>query len=111
MLGKPATQAKCFQNIQNISQEHFDVKEIHRNEIKLSTIGCMWTKQAKEIEMASEQTAIHQTQFENIPRIGKLPYGAKRGFIERKALLKKGFIEIEIEEEKTLKNCEIWSKF
>ena len=29
----------------------------------------------------------------NIPRIGKLPYGAKRGFIERKALLKKGFIE------------------
>ena len=24
----------------------------------------------------------------NIPRIGKLPYGAKRGFIERKALLK-----------------------
>ena len=30
----------------------------------------------------------------NIPRIGKLPYGAKRGFIERKALLKKGFIEI-----------------
>ena len=31
---------------------------------------------------------------ENIPRIGKLPYGAKRGFIERKALLKKGFIEI-----------------
>ena len=32
--------------------------------------------------------------LENIPRIGKLPYGAKRGFIERKALLKKGFIEI-----------------
>ena len=30
----------------------------------------------------------------NIPRIGKLPYGEKRGFIERKALLKKGFIEI-----------------
>ena len=30
----------------------------------------------------------------NIPRIGKLPYGAKRGFIERKAFLKKGFIEI-----------------
>ena len=36
---------------------------------------------------------------ENIPRIGKLPYGAKWGFIERKALLKerlywkKGFIE------------------
>ena len=35
----------------------------------------------------------------NIPRIGKLPYGAKRGFIERKALLKerlywkKGFTE------------------
>ena len=35
----------------------------------------------------------------NIPRIGKLPYGAKWGFIERKALLKerlywkKGFIE------------------
>ena len=24
----------------------------------------------------------------NIPRIGKLPYGAKRGFYERKALLK-----------------------
>ena len=32
--------------------------------------------------------------YVNIPRIGKLPYGAKRGFIERKALLKKGFIEI-----------------
>ena len=26
--------------------------------------------------------------FENIPRIGKLPYGAMRGFIERKAFLK-----------------------
>ena len=25
---------------------------------------------------------------QNIPKIGKLPYGAKRGFIERKALLK-----------------------
>ena len=24
----------------------------------------------------------------NIPRIGKLPYGAKRGFFERKVLLK-----------------------
>ena len=32
--------------------------------------------------------------IKNIPRIGKLPYGAKRGFIDRKALLKKGFIEI-----------------
>ena len=29
----------------------------------------------------------------NIARIANLPYGAKRGFIERKALLKKGFIE------------------
>ena len=36
------------------------------------------------------KTAI--TINENIPRIGKLPYGAKRGFIERKALLK--YIEI-----------------
>ena len=37
-------------------------------------------------------TCIHT----NIPRIGKLPYGAKRGFIDRKALLKKGFIEIKV---------------
>ena len=28
------------------------------------------------------------TKVRNIPRIGKLPYGAKRGFIERKGLLK-----------------------
>ena len=41
----------------------------------------------------------------NIPRIGKLPYGAKRGFIERKALLKKGFIEI-----KAFQNSENWQK-
>ena len=65
----------------------------------------------------------------NIPRIGKLPNGAKRGFIERRALLKerlygkKGFIEIrlywkkEFIERKALlkktlywKNCEIWWK-
>ena len=41
----------------------------------------------------------YQNGIVNIPRIGKLPYGAKWGFIERKALLKerlywkKGFIE------------------
>ena len=29
-------------------------------------------------------------KIKNIPRIGKLPYGAKRGFIERRALLKEG---------------------
>ena len=40
--------------------------------------------------------------IKNIPRIGKLPYGAKRGFIERKALLKKCEI---------WSNSEIWSKF
>ena len=40
-----------------------------------------------------------KSEFKNIPRIGKLPYGAKRGFMERKGLLKerlhlkKGFIE------------------
>ena len=34
-----------------------------------------------------------KNMYENIPRIGKLPYGAKRGVIERKALLKKGFRE------------------
>ena len=32
-------------------------------------------------------------ELENIPRIGNLPYGAKTGFIERKALLKKCFSE------------------
>ena len=28
----------------------------------------------------------------NIARIAKLPYGAKKGFIQRKPYLKKGFI-------------------
>ena len=53
----------------------------------------------------------------NIPRIGKLPYGAKKGFIERKALLKKFFIEKRLYWNKRLiekyaycKNCEIRSK-
>ena len=41
----------------------------------------------------------------NIPRIGKLPYGAKRGFIERRVLLNKGFIEI-----KAFQNYENWPK-
>ena len=42
---------------------------------------------------------------ENIPRIGKLPYGTKRGFIERKALL--------IQENQRTRfgqNSKIWSK-
>ena len=40
-----------------------------------------------------EPTLSVKIVLKNIPRIGKLPYGANRGFIERKALLKKGFIE------------------
>ena len=31
--------------------------------------------------------------LKNIPRIGKLPYRAKRGFIEKKIYFNKGFIE------------------
>ena len=52
--------------------------------IKLQYTASMCTvKRSQEIKLE------HLT---NIPRIGKLPYGAKRGFIERKALLK--YIEI-----------------
>ena len=40
------------------------------------------------------RTVSIKSRIFNIPRIGKLPYGAKRGFIERKALLKKGIIKI-----------------
>ena len=49
----------------------------------------------------------------NIPRIGKLPYVAKRGFIERKALLKKDFIEMKALLKNIMifgQNCDIWSK-
>ena len=52
----------------------------------------------------------------NIPRIGKLPYGAKWGFIERKALLKeriylkKGLSETNSKIVKSVQNYEIWAK-
>ena len=49
---------------------------------------------------------IHALHKKNIPRIGKLPYGAKRGFIERKVLSNKGFIEV-----KAFQNYENWPKF
>ena len=48
------------------------------------------------IKFGFKQISKYICIYKNIPRIGKLPYGAKRGFIERKALLKKGFIEIKV---------------
>ena len=52
---------------------------------------------------------------ENIPRIGKLPYGAKWGFIERKALLKERVngnkFQNLVKIPKFGPNFEIWLKF
>ena len=49
----------------------------------------------------------------NIPRIGKLPYGAKWGFIERKALLKERLYwkKGTIERKALLKERVNWNKF
>ena len=57
-----------------------------------------WDEKKKKLEDNTRELQ-EKIKNENIPRIGKLPYGAKWGFIERKALLKerlywkKGFIE------------------
>ena len=48
-----------------------------------------WTWQITNIKSSLPWYFLKFANFaKNIPRIGKLPYGAKWGFIERKALLK-----------------------
>ena len=57
-----------------------------------------WQQRQRQTRVLNPDKELGRLQ-QNIPRIGKLPYGAKWGFIERKALLKerlywkKGFIE------------------
>ena len=57
-----------------------------------------WQQRQRQTRVLNPDKELGRLQ-QNIPRIGKLPYGAKWGFIERKALLKErlywnnGFIE------------------
>ena len=53
--------------------------------------GCMTQRTYFAVHfilMSCTPDIVNDARNKNIPRIGKLPYGAKRGFIERNALLK-----------------------
>ena len=101
---------KLFQKIQTLKNAYFyTLLKMHTFPKQINTLPkkCILLKKQTppkihtlENAYSSKSKTMHT--LPNIPRIGKLPYGAKRGFIERKASLK---------ERLYWTNCEIWSKF
>ena len=60
---------------------------------KITSAMKQTSQELRNCPMGKEMLYWKKGFIENIPRIGKLPYGAKRGFIERKALWKKALLK------------------